>query len=331
MTLKEGRELLSLGLKATLKESKTADRRAVCRWHPDRAPGGEEESSRARRGVRAAAPERSGRRGRLTPRRGLLLIFISLQLALGPVPAVAVTGPDTREDLHYQVSLGPWDNVALVHLVLKELQPGHYLAEFSGAAHGMWKLLNRWLPERYQTEMIYRDGRLLPLVYREEFQYHGKRILKEYLFDYEHGRLTLWSQSDGGKTVREWEVPLQEPVYDLLSLFYNVRLGALGPAPGGATLRVAVLPAPEPQELVFRIGPETDQGRKVMLNCRQPGSSAEDHYFIFFNPERVPTLVWTRVSFFGKLAGRLLNPDEVRKEGLLALSPPATATPGAPR
>ena len=75
-------------------------------------------------------------------------------------PGQIAAAPDVRENLEYQISLGPWSDVARVHLVLKELKPGHYLAEFSGAAQGMWKLLSRWLPERYQTEMVYRDGRL---------------------------------------------------------------------------------------------------------------------------------------------------------------------------
>lgn len=151
--------------------------------------------------------------------RSFLLIFIFLQLVMGPMPDGAAAGLDAREDLHYQVSLGPWDNVARVHLVLKELKPGHYQAEFSRAAQGMWRLLSRWLPERYQTEMVYRDGRLLPLIYREEFQYQGKPFLKEYHFDYEQGRLTLWSKAGSREMVKEWEAPLKEPVYDLLSLF----------------------------------------------------------------------------------------------------------------
>ena len=92
------------------------------------------------------------------------------------------------------------------------------------------------------------------MVYREEFQEKGQQVLKEYRFDYDHSRLTLWRQVDGGEKIKEWEVPLTGPVYDLLSLFYNVRLDALGPAPGGATLRVMVLPDPKPKELVFHIG-----------------------------------------------------------------------------
>jgi hypothetical protein len=255
------------------------------------------------------------------PVRLLLLVLLLLHLAPGPCLCAAAPPPVMRENLEYQVSLGPWSDVARVHLALKEVEPGRYLAEFSGAAQGMWQLLSRWLPERYQTEMTLRDGRFIPLVYREEFITKGKHIRKEFRFDHERGRLSLWRQTDGGNPVKDWEVPLKGQVFDLLTLFYNVRLGAMGPLLGGATVRVAFLPTPKPQELAFRIGPVTDQGRKVMLDVRQPDTNHTDHYFIFLNPERLPTLAWTRVTLFGKLAGRLLNPSDARKEGLVALPP----------
>ena len=258
------------------------------------------------------------------PMRVLLLAVLLFQLAPGPFKVGAAAAPVILENLEYQISLGPWSDVARVHLVLKELEPGRYLAEFSGAAQGMWQLLSRWLPERYQTEMVLREGRLLPLVYREEFVSQGQHVLKEYRFDHEGGCVSLWRRADGGDPVKKWEVPLKGPVYDLLTLFYHVRLGAFGPLPGGATLRVMVLPTPAPQEMVFVIGPVTEMGRKVMLDYRPPDSKTVDQYFIFLSPEQVPTLAWTRVTLFGKLAGRLLNPGEIKKEGLLAL-PPAAA------
>jgi hypothetical protein len=244
-------------------------------------------------------------------------IMLHIALAAGATAAPALV----RETLNYQVSLGPWDDVARVQLVFTEVAPGRYLAEFSGAAQGMWKLLSRWLPERYQTEMVYRDGRLVPVVFREEFLSKGQRVKKEYRFDNEQARLALWRQADGQDPVKKWEIPLQGPVYDLLSLFYNVRLGAFGPLPGGSALKVAVLPTPEPQELVFRIGPATEQGRKVMVNHRPPESSETNQYFIYINSQQVPTQAWTRVTLFGKLSGCLLNAGEINQEGLLALSP----------
>jgi hypothetical protein len=63
----------------------------------------------------------------------LIIILVFIGLAPGALAAAL----DIRENLEYQISLGPWSDVARVHLVFKELKPGHYLAEFSGAAQGM--------------------------------------------------------------------------------------------------------------------------------------------------------------------------------------------------
>ena len=48
MSLAEARGLLHLDVKATKKEIKAAYHREARRWHPDRAPAGEEASYRAR-------------------------------------------------------------------------------------------------------------------------------------------------------------------------------------------------------------------------------------------------------------------------------------------
>ncbi len=195
----------------------------------------------------------------------------------------------------------------------------------------MWRLLSRWLPEGYETDMVLEDGRLKPLVFREAFQAKGHHIRKEYRFDYSRRVLELWRGVDHREPVKSWQVPLREPVYDLLSLFYNLRLGAFGPPTGGQTLRVAVLPAPEPRELVLRIGPESEAGRQIMLKVEGPKSEGEaDPYFVFCTPQWVPQEAWTGVPFFGKLAGKLLNPEAVRPEGLLSLAPAPAPTKEAP-
>jgi len=110
-----------------------------------------------------------------------------------------------------------------------------------------------------------------------------------------------------------------------LTLFYNVRLGTFGPLPGGASLRVAVLPTPASQDMNFVIGPDTDLGRKVMLDYHPPDSTRVDQYFIYLSPEQVPTLAWTRVALFGKLSGCLLNPGDINPSGLLAPLPVSAA------
>ena len=74
--------------------------------------------------------------------------------------------------------------------------------------------------------------------------------------------------------------------------------------------------------MIFRIGTETDQGRKVMLEVVSPqtGKVESDPYYIFCSPQLVPQQAWTRVLVFGKLSGQLLNPGEVMEHGLPGLS-----------
>lgn len=217
-----------------------------------------------------------------------------------------------------------------MHLRLTQVGPNRYRAEFSGAARGMWRLLSRWLPEGYETDMVLESGRLKPLVFREAFQAKGHHIRKEYRFDYSRKVLEIWRGVDCQEPVKSVQVPMPTPVYDPLSLFYNLRQGAFGPLMAGDTLRVAVVPTPEPRELVLHIGPETAEGRKIMLEVAGAGSESATSgpYIIFSNPQRVPQQAWIRVPLFGKLAGQLLNPEAIMQEGLLNAAPaPAKKAP----
>jgi hypothetical protein len=250
----------------------------------------------------------------------LILMLLVNPGQLGASAAAAAAGGNL-EELRYRVSLGVWQDVARVHLRLTQVGPDRYRAEFAGAAQGVWSLLNRWLPERYETEMALVQGRLKPLIYREEFQFKGRHYHKEYRFDYSRGVLEVWQGVNHKEPVKSWQVPLKEPVYDPLSLFYNLRLGAFGPLLAGQTLKVAVVPTPEPREMIIRIGAETDQGRKVMLEVVSPKASQVESgpYYIFCTPQLAPQQAWTRVLVFGKLSGQLLNPGEVMENGLPGL------------
>jgi hypothetical protein len=259
----------------------------------------------------------------------LLLLLINLG-NLGPSLAASGPGADL-ENLEYRVSLGAWSEVAVVHLRLIRVNANHYRAEFSGAAQGMWRILSRWLPARYETDMILEDGRLKPLVFREEFQAKGQRIRKEYRFDYSQKVLAVWRSTDNQEPVKSWQVPLQEPVYDHLSLFYNFRLGAFGPLKGGENLKVTLFPVPEPRELLFRIGSASSEGRKIMLEMAGPkGEDGAGPYFLVCNSQWVPQEAWMRVPVFGKLAGQLLNPQGIMKEGILNLATAPVPTKNGP-
>jgi len=248
--------------------------------------------------------------------RGLGIFLLCLALTLGRsgmVPAAAAA-PENLEELRYRLSLGFWEDVARVQLRFTRVGPDRYRAQFSGAAQGAWNLLRRWLPESYESDMALEAGRLKPLLYREKFYSKGQHVSKEFRFDYSKKVIEVWRGVDGRPPKKEWQGPLPGPVYDPLTLFYSLRLGTVGPVTPGQTLRVPLIPNPEPREMIMRIGPESPQGRKVMLTLRTGGGEEEGPYFLFSDTRKVPLLAWVRVPVFGKLAGQLLNPEEIMKE-----------------
>ena len=94
-----------------------------------------------------------------------------------------MAAPALLEELHYRLEALSLQNAARVKLTLNRLGPGRYTAEIIGETLGLIKLLSGDQRERLQTEMVWRDNRLLPLIYREESWHGKKRRLKEYRFN----------------------------------------------------------------------------------------------------------------------------------------------------
>ena len=80
----------------------------------------------------------------------------------------AMAAPALLEELHYRIEALSLQNAARVKLTLNRLGPGRYTAEITGETLGLIKLLSGGQRERLQTEMVWRNQRLLPLIYREE-------------------------------------------------------------------------------------------------------------------------------------------------------------------
>jgi hypothetical protein len=248
----------------------------------------------------------------------LIMIFLA---GLGhPGAGLAVTPAGQLEELNYRLGLGIISDVGQAHIRLTQEGPGRYRAVFAGGGRGFWKFLNRWLPERYETEMAWEGDRLQPLVYVEEFQDKGHHVHKEFRFDYSRGVLEIWSGVDQQKPEKKYQIPMKQAVYDPLSLFYNLRLGVFGPLTPGKTLRVALVPSPETREIIFRLGQITPKGLEVMLGVKVEGVKYDaGPYFILCTPQGVLLRAWTQVFFFGKVSGELLNPGEIMPQGLPAL------------
>ena len=243
---------------------------------------------------------------------GLLLLALVAALVLqawpGALAPAAVAQGQLLEDLNFRVEYLLWKEVARARLTLTSLGPGRYLVELSGEPLGLMKALVGPRRDSYQTEMIWRDGRFVPLVYREESRKKNKRYLKEYRFDYEKGQLEMWQlKEDRGVMVRKWHTTLKGPIQDPLSAFYNYRLGLLGPIKEGETLRLEGIPYPKPEEIEVRIGPETEWGRKVMISINNEAFANErGTVFAYLDGRRVPRKAWTDVPNMGTISGELL-------------------------
>jgi hypothetical protein len=238
----------------------------------------------------------------------LTLMVASLWAPIWPAgQAAALTKPkeEVLEDLKFRVEYLLWKDVAQAQLTLKSLGPGHYQAEIAGEPLGLLKVITGQRRDSYRTEMINRNGKLAPLVYREETRKRGKHYLKEYRFDYAQGVLELWQLKEGKGMVRKWQTALNGPVYDPLTAFYNCRLGLMGPIREGEVFRVNGIPYPKPEEIEVRVGPQTHEGRKIMIAINNRAfESDRGVVFAYLDKARVPLEAWTSARV-GKISGRL--------------------------
>jgi Protein of unknown function (DUF3108) len=259
-----------------------------------------------------AATRRTG--GGAKPRRlwWLLLLALAAALALpawpGAAAPAALAQGQLLEDLNFRVEYLLWKEVARARLTLTSLGAGRYRVELSGEPQGLLKTLAGPRRDSYQTEMIWREGKYAPLVYREEVRKKNKRFLKEYRFDYAKGQVELWQwKEDRGVMVRKWHTALKGPIQDPLSAFYNYRLGLLGPLKEGETLKLEGIPYPQPEEIEVSIGPETEGGRKVMISLNnQAFANHRGTVFAYLDGSRVPRKAWTDVLEIGTISGELL-------------------------
>jgi hypothetical protein len=258
-------------------------------------------------------------RGLSAGRLHVCLIWLILILSWLPL-SPAAAAPNLIEDLRYRLAVLVWPDAARVRVTLRKKGKGRLVAEVSGETQGLIKLLSGNRKERLRTEMLWRKGRLAPVVYREEAWRHGKHALKEYRFDYHRSRLSLWQWQQGKGLVKKWETTLQKQVYDPLSAFYNCRLRLLGPTQAGETSTIPGIPYPRPEALEVRLGPETKGGRKAMVSLINPVyTDSRGKVFAFIDARRVPRRVWTTV--FGVTVTGTLLPDSLIMPAHLPGSP----------
>ncbi len=178
-----------------------------------------------------------------------LIVLLLFTLSALPVsasaddnnPGVRLTG----EDLRYGIDFLVFRNLAEGSLrFARDSTPGHYRADLEAKTLGVAAWLTGDRTQRYSAIMEQTaDGSLRSVTYEStvikrkhgEWTHRGKR----YRFDYRAGKV-LYDESDGGPFRQKHEYPLpagQTPV-DILTGFYNLRLGIYGALLSGAKLQI---------------------------------------------------------------------------------------------
>ena len=251
----------------------------------------------------------------------ILLLLIGLWLPGNP----AMAAPALLEELRYRMEVLAWQDAARVRLTLHRVGPDRFEAEIIGEAMGIFKTLSGGQRERVQTEMVWRNHQLRPLIYREESLRRGKRRLKEYRFDYDKGRLELWEWHEGKGLLKKWQGDLTTQVYDPLSAFYNIRLGTIGPNRAGETNAIPAIPYPRPGTMEVRLAATPEAHLKAMISLVNPVfTGSRGQVFAFVDHRLVPQQAWTTISGF-TIRGMLLPESVIMGPGLSGLTAPGHA------
>ncbi len=238
---------------------------------------------------------------------------------------------EVLEDLHYRVDVWIFEGAVDARVTFRRVEGQRFRAEIIGRAQGLLGVLSGQWRGSYSTDMVLAEGRLLPVVYREESQRRGKLNLNEYRFDYERKVVELFKWDNGRKTLtKRWQAALTEPMYDALSFYYNQRLNGMSFANQGETLKFQGIPYPKPEDIVLRIGPETPQGRKIMVTLENRIFENErNQVYAFLDKDGVATEAWTDVLKFGRITSRLLpGGKRLRNRALAAATGVQTANRG---
>jgi hypothetical protein len=252
----------------------------------------------------------------------IAVVTLGLVAALFPQwtePSVPPPG-EVLEDLRYQVDVWILRDAIDARVTFRRLEPQRYRAEVKGRAQGLLGLISGQWRGVYSTEMVYSEGKLLPAVYREESQHRSKKNLNEYRFDYEKKMVELFKWDNDKKVLtKRWETTLDAPMYDALSFYYNQRLNGMSFHKRGDTLRFQGIPYPKPEEIVLCIGPNTAEGRKIMVTLdNRIFENERNHVYAFLDKDGVPTEAWTNVLRFGRITSKLLPGGKRLKNGEVA-------------
>lgn len=195
----------------------------------------------------------------------VIACFMQLPQAWAERPALP-SAPDmfAGETLYYKIDFWLLRGSAAGELCFTKT-PGGYTALFEAETKGVLRLIAGHRKEIMESVMEYDQARqrLRPRIFTEIFIQDKMEIKRTLSFDYEQGAFTCTRTYPGGKP-RTIKAALPEDGFeDMLTLFYNFRMGCYGPQREGGTLKVPVVMKEQPSFITIDFpGPGSKQRAK---------------------------------------------------------------------
>jgi len=175
---------------------------------------------------------------------GIVIIFCCTRglCAATPEKAAART-PDNfqGEVLTFDISFWLFKNAAHARISLKK-NGDTYRAVMEGETRGFVGFLTRHVRERITSSMYFdaRRGCFQPLTFQEEFTRGARTKKKTVTFNHERRILTVTYEGASGKKKTVTKKFFKTGCEDLLTAFYNVRLGYYGDMQKGTRVPIVV-------------------------------------------------------------------------------------------
>lgn len=190
-------------------------------------------------------------------RRVIALFLLTLALPT-PLQASERVTAMLNEDLHYEVSFLWFDKIAMARI---RLQPGAvagtYIASLEARTLGLSAFLTRQRRSRYESIMELAGGRLRPLRYEAIGSQGSGDSIKQrrttYEFDYRRREIHFRKVKTGFADRQEIRPMPAHGLSDILTAFYNLRAGFVGPIVAGAEYTVPTMVSDEDTTINIRI------------------------------------------------------------------------------
>lgn len=196
-------------------------------------------------------------------RRALALLVVTLLLA-SPAAAADRLASMLNEDLLYDVSFLWFKRLAEARI---RLQPGAvagtFVASLVARTRGLSAFVTRNRRSRYETTMELVDGRFRPLRHEKvgsrgsgDGAKHRRTI---YEFDYERREIRFRKTKTGNPDREEIRPMPEQPLSDVLTAFYNLRAGFMGPMVADVEYRLPTMVGDEEETLTIQVLGDTER------------------------------------------------------------------------